>query len=75
MDHSGESFLNAYLFESLTQMREMAWFWRVDCNAERTHKSLGHLPPAAYRAKLENSSLEMSHQRGSGRKNAVVILV
>ena len=54
-------FLNAYLFESLTQVREMAWFWRIDYNEERTHESLGHLPPAAYRAKLENSSLEMSH--------------
>jgi hypothetical protein len=30
-------------------------------NEERTHESLGHLPPAAYRAKLENSSLEMPH--------------
>lgn len=54
-------FLNAYLFESLTQVLEMAWFWRVDYNEERTHESLGDLPPSAYRAKLENSSLEISH--------------
>jgi len=54
-------FLNAYLFESLTQVREMAWFWRIDYNDGRTHESLGHLPPSAYRAKLENASLETSH--------------
>jgi len=27
----------------------MAWFWRLDYNEERTHESLGNLPPAAYR--------------------------
>ncbi len=48
-------------FNQLTQVREMAWFWRVDYNEERTHESLGDLPPSAYRTKLENSSLEMSH--------------
>lgn len=52
-------FLNAYLFESLHQVREMAWFWRLDYNEERTHESLGHLPPSVYRQQLENSSLEL----------------
>jgi Transposase and inactivated derivatives len=46
-------FLNAYLFESLTQVREMAWFWRLDYNDERTHESLDHLPPSTYQAKLK----------------------
>ena len=54
-------FLDAYLFESISQVREMAWFWRLDYNEERTHESLGNLPPAAYRAKLENSNLELCH--------------
>jgi len=54
-------FLNAYLFESLHQVREMAWLWRLDYNEQRPHESLGNLPPAVYRAKLENSSLELSH--------------
>ncbi|MEC4091937.1 IS3 family transposase [Pseudoalteromonas rubra] len=54
-------FLDAYLFESLNQVREMTWFWRLDYNEERTHESLGNMPPAAYRAKLENSSLELCH--------------
>ncbi|MBD1583921.1 IS3 family transposase [Pseudoalteromonas sp. S16_S37] len=54
-------FLDAYLFESINQVKEMVWFWRLDYNEERTHESLGDLPPAAYREKLENSSLQVSH--------------
>ena len=29
-------FLNVYLFESLTQVRDMAWVWMLDCNYKRT---------------------------------------
>ena len=58
-------FLNAYLFENLTQVRNMAWVWQEDYNNERPHDSLGKLPPAVYRQKLENSSLEVSHKWGS----------
>ena len=54
-------FLNAYLFESLGQVREMAWFWQLDYNDERPHESLGNLPPRIYRQKLENSNLAVSH--------------
>ena len=54
-------FLDAYLFESLSQVREMAWLWRLDYNDERPHESLGHLPPSVYRQKLENSSLAVSY--------------
>ncbi|WP_156730680.1 IS3 family transposase [Morganella psychrotolerans] len=39
-------FLNAYLFESLSQVKEMAWFWMQDYNRNRTHESLNNLPPA-----------------------------
>ncbi|AWH89412.1 IS3 family transposase [Limnobaculum parvum] len=49
-------FLNAYLFDSLSQVREMAWFWQQDYNDERTHESLGNMPPTAYRKQLENSN-------------------
>ena len=52
---------DAYLFENLNQVIEMAWLWRLDYNDERIHESLGDLPPAAYLAKLENSNLELSH--------------
>ncbi|TMO42396.1 integrase core domain-containing protein, partial [Pseudoalteromonas ruthenica] len=41
--------------------RELSSFWRHDYNEERTHESLGNLPPAAYRAKLENSNSALSH--------------
>lgn len=54
-------FLDAYLFETLSQVREMAWVWRLDYNDERPHESLGDLPPAVYRAKVENSNLGVSH--------------
>ena len=54
-------FLDAYLFENLNQVRDMAWFWRLDYNEERTHKSISNLPPAAYRANLENSNSTLSH--------------
>ena len=48
--------LDAYLFESLGRVREMAWLWRLDYNSEWPHESLGHLPCSIYRQKLENSS-------------------
>lgn len=53
-------FLDAYLFEDLEQVRDMAWVWMIDYNEERPHDSLGKLPPAMYRQKLENSSLDLS---------------
>ena len=40
--------LNAYVFESLHEVREKAEEWRQDYNAERPHKSLGYVPPAEY---------------------------
>lgn len=49
------------MFENLDQVREMAWYWRLVYNEERIHESLGNLPLAAYRAKLEYSHLELSH--------------
>jgi putative transposase len=30
-------FLDSYLFESVSQVREMAWYWRIDYNEERPH--------------------------------------
>ena len=48
-------------WNSLSQVLENAWQWRLDDNDERPHESLGYLPPREYRRKLENSSLEVSH--------------
>ena len=53
-------FLDAYLFDSLSQVREMAWVWRLDYNDERPYESPGNLPPSVYRQKLENSNLQLS---------------
>ncbi|HBO22412.1 MAG TPA: hypothetical protein DD649_05915 [Providencia sp.] len=50
-------FLNAYLFESLSQVREIAWFWLQDYNQNRTLENLNHLPPEAYHKQLENAKL------------------
>lgn len=50
-------FLNAYLFELLSQALEMVWFWQQDYNQNRTHESLNNLPSEAYRKQLENSNL------------------
>ena len=44
--------LNAYLFESLDQIREITWQWMIDYNEQRPHDSLNGLTPRAYREKI-----------------------
>ena len=48
--------LNAYVFESLDQVREISAEWLQSYNEERPHDALAGLPPTMYRAKLESSS-------------------
>jgi putative transposase len=48
--------LNAYVFESLEQVREISAEWLQSYNEERPHDALAGLPPATYRAKLETRS-------------------
>ena len=54
--------LNAHLFSTLDQVREISEEWKVMYNEYRPHDALGRMPPAMYmrKLKLENSSLELS---------------
>jgi putative transposase len=40
--------LNAYVFTTLTEVREKAEEWRLDYNCSRPHQALGFVPPAEY---------------------------
>ena len=58
-----EEVLNAYLFDSLEQVREITEQWLHTYNEIRPHDALGRIPPAVYRRRLEqgeNSTLERS---------------
>ena len=48
--------LNAYVFESLDQVREISAAWLQSYNEDRPHDALAGLPPATYRAQLEAKS-------------------
>lgn len=54
--------LDAYIFESLSQVREITRAWIREYNEERPHDSLGRIPPAVFRRRVENaenSTLEL----------------
>lgn len=51
--------LDAYLFNSLAEVRVMSEEWRVDYNTERPHKSLGYLSPIKY-AELKSRQAALS---------------
>ncbi len=48
--------LNAYVFESLEQVREITAEWLQSYNEERPHDALAGLPPTLYRAQREARS-------------------
>ena len=51
--------LDAHLFSSLQQVRDIAWKWMIDYNEQRPHDALKGMTPAAFRDKVsaENSTL------------------
>ena len=58
-----EEVLNAHLFDSLSQVREVTYRWLQTYNDTRPHDALGRVPPAVFRRRLEeagNSTFEWS---------------
>jgi len=54
--------LNAYLFESLDQVRTITGRWVREYNEQRPHDALGKVPPSVFRRATEakNYTLELS---------------
>jgi len=50
--HSLNGVLNAYLFDSISEVREITDDWLGRYNEIRPHDALGSLPPARYRERL-----------------------
>jgi len=57
-----EEVLDAYLFEGLEQVQDMANDWLGGYNEQRPHESLGGLPPSVFREKVtsRSSTLKLS---------------
>jgi putative transposase len=53
--------LDANIFSSLGQVRELAWAWLLSYNEERPHAALGNIPPAEFKrlVTVENSSIPL----------------
>jgi len=41
--------LDANLFHTLSQVREIAWAWKISYNEERPHAALGNIPPLEFK--------------------------
>jgi len=48
--------MNAYLFHSLEEVREITYHWIIDYNEARPHDALGNVPSEEYRATTAQTS-------------------
>ena len=57
-----EEVLDAFLFDDFKQAQDMANDWLSDYNEQRSHESLGGLPPRVFREMVttKNSTSELS---------------
>lgn len=53
--------LDPHIFSTLSQVRDLSWAWLISYNEERPHKSLGNIPPAEFKRRIqtENSILQL----------------
>jgi putative transposase len=57
--------LDAHLFDSLGQVRDIVHWWMGIYHEERPHESLGNLPPTVFRKQLTTTSTTIPKPRNS----------
>lgn len=62
--------LNAFLFYSLNEAREMCETWRIDYNEERPHKTLNYLSPINYARMMEKGN-QLYPQAANGNHSKI----
>jgi putative transposase len=55
-----EEVLNAYIFETLEEVRAMTRDWLWSYNEERPHDALGRIPPAVFRRRCTPNEMKVS---------------
>ena len=55
-----EDVLDCYVFDSLHEVREIAWQWQLEYNEQRGHESLNNLTPIEYRNRYETGVAPIS---------------
>lgn len=66
--------LNAYLFNSLAEVRSLSEEWRIDYNTERPHKSLGYRSPLTFAEQYYRRSethMQLYPQTANGNQSKI----